>query len=153
MSALLAPCGAFLLAVLWMDLMFDVQVLRRRGEARALPEPVLASITGYYRHVTTTAQPMGHLVGAVMGVTLVALAVRIATAWPPRPADLASLVLAGGPILLALLRVYPNAVRLGARSDPPERQTALARAICRDHLLCFGGILAFVAFQVSGGCE
>ena len=29
-TALLAACGGFLIAVLWMDLMFDVQVLRTR---------------------------------------------------------------------------------------------------------------------------
>src|SRR6185437_10944927 len=45
-----APAG-FLLAVLWFDLMFDVQVLRHRGR-ESLPEEVLASIGGYYRRVT-----------------------------------------------------------------------------------------------------
>src|SRR5262249_22775929 len=41
--------GGFLLAVLWMDLMFDVQVLRHRRDRGDLPEDVLASIAGYYR--------------------------------------------------------------------------------------------------------
>jgi hypothetical protein len=145
-SPLLATCGGFLLAVLWMDLMFDVQVLRHRGRGVELPEDVLASIAAYYRRVTTTASPMGHLVGAVMATTLVATAVQLFAG--PRGVALASLPLAGGPILLALLRVYANAARLGARSDPPARQSALARSICRDHLLCFGGILAFVALQL-----
>ena len=54
---LLAACGGFLLAVLWMDLMFDVQVLRHRRDAQ-LPEPVLASIAAYYGRVTTRARPM-----------------------------------------------------------------------------------------------
>lgn len=52
-SAILAVCGGFLLAVLWMDLMFDVQVLRHRDEPGELSEAVLASIAGYYRRVTT----------------------------------------------------------------------------------------------------
>ena len=52
MQRVLAACGGFLLAVLWFDLMFDVQVLRH-GSAAVLPEPVLASIAGYYRRVTT----------------------------------------------------------------------------------------------------
>ena len=47
---ILAACGGFLLAVLWMDLMFDVQVLRHRGET--LPEAVVDSIGAYYRRVT-----------------------------------------------------------------------------------------------------
>ena len=62
--------AGFLLAVLWFDLMFDVQVARHRhGEA---PEEVLASIAGYYRRVTTTSRPMGRLVGLVMLATLTA---------------------------------------------------------------------------------
>lgn len=145
LSALLATCGGFLLAVLWMDLMFDVQVLRQRDAE--LPEDVLASIAAYYRRVTTTASPMGRLVGAVMATTLIALGVDLFVG-ERRGVALASLPLAAGPILLALVRVYANAARLGARSDPPVRQSALARSICRDHLFCFGAILAFVALQL-----
>src|SRR5262245_10489273 len=148
-SSLLAACGGFLLAVLWMDLMFDVQVLGHRDRGGDLPEPVLASIAAYYRRVTTTARPMGHLVGAVMVAALVTLAVQIAVGRAPRWPALASLLLCGGPILLARVRVVPNAVRLGARSDGASRQSALARSICRDHLICLAAILAFVVLQVS----
>ena len=147
-SSILTACGAFLLAVLWMDLMFDVQVLRHR-QAAELPDDVLASIAAYYRRVTTTAAPMGHLVGAVMGVLLVTLLVQLVIG--PRAAALVSLALAGPPIGLAAARVVPNAVRLGSRVDPPARQGELARAICRDHLFCFAGIAAFVVLQLFAG--
>jgi hypothetical protein len=50
-----------------------------------------------------------------------------------------------------MIRVYPNAVRLGGRVDPPLQQARLARAICRDHLLCLGGVLAFLALQLATG--
>lgn len=149
-SALLVAGGGFLLAVLWMDLMFDVQVLGHGRRGDELPEPVLASIAAYYRRVTTTARPMGHGVGAVMVALLVALVVQVAAGRAPRWVALTSLPLAGGPILLAFARVLPNAMRLGAGCDPPARQSALARSICRDHLLCFGGILAFVVLQLWG---
>lgn len=148
-SSILAACGGFLLAVLWMDLMFDVQVLRHRPRDAELPEAVLASIAAYYRRVTTTARPMGHGVGAVMATTLVTLFFQLGAGPGPRWLALASLLLCGGPILLALFRVYPNAVRLAARSDPPLRQSALARSICTDHLLCWIGILAFVVLRLS----
>jgi hypothetical protein len=148
-SAILAACGGFLLAILWMDLMFDVQVLRHRHRNVELPEPVLASIAAYYRRVTTEARPMGHLVGAVMATTLVTLAVRISLGEGPRGLALASLLLGGGPILLAFSRVYPNAVRLAARSDSSLRQSTLARSICSDHLLCLVGILGFLALQLA----
>jgi hypothetical protein len=152
-SFILAACGGFLLAVLWMDLMFDVQVIRHRHPDGELPDPVLASIAAYYRRVTTTARPMGHLVGLVMATTVVTLALQITEGEGPRWVALGSLLLCGGPILLALVRVYPNAVRLAARSDPALRQSALARSICREHLLCLGGIAGFVALQLSAAAR
>ena len=144
---ILSACGGFLLAVLWMDLMFDVQVLGQR--APELPEPILGSIAAYYRRVTTTARPMGHLVGVVMTTAIVTLAVELARDLDRRRVALASLVLVGGPVALALLRLYPRAVRLGARSDSTVEQSALARSICREHLLCLAGILAFVGLQLA----
>ncbi len=137
--------GGFLLAVLWMDLMFDVQVLRHR--AGDLPEEVLDSIAGYYRRVTTLARPMGHAIGGVMMLTLASVATEIVSG--PRWLGLVSLPLCGAPIGLALGRVLPNAVRLGARSDPSSVQSSLARGICRDHLFCLASIAAFVAIQLA----
>ena len=62
MSALLAACGGFLLAILWMDLIFDVQVLGHRRADGPLPEPVLASIAAYYKRATTDSAPMSRLI-------------------------------------------------------------------------------------------
>jgi hypothetical protein len=146
--SILVACGGFLVAILWIDLMFDVQVLRHRGRGTELPEPVLASIAGYYRRVTTTARPMGHVVGLVMAVLLASLAIQITTGPDPRGPALVSLLLCGGPIVLAVGRIRPNAVRLAARKDPPLRQSALARSICREHLLCLAGMLGFVALHL-----
>lgn len=53
MASLLIACAGFLLAVLWMDLIFDAQVVGHRG-AGELPEAVLASIANYYHRATTT---------------------------------------------------------------------------------------------------
>ena len=96
---------------------------------------------------------MGHAVGAVMATALFTLAVQIASGQGPRWLALASLPLCGGPILLAVVRVVPNAVRLGRRSDSALQQSALARAICGDHLWCLAGILAFVALQLSAAAR
>ena len=64
MTQFVAAGAGFLLAVLWFDLMFDVQVLRVRPDE--IPEPVLASIAAYYRRVTTAARPMNRLVAAAI---------------------------------------------------------------------------------------
>ena len=141
--------AGFLLAVLWFDLMFDVQVLRRPdGE---LDEGVLASIAGYYRRVTTTASPMNRLVAAVMVLTLGAIIAQIAGGDSPAWVGWFSLVLAAGAIGVAGARTVPSAVRLGARSDPPAGQSELARAICRQHLFCFASIAALLVVQLAAG--
>ena len=139
--------AGFLLAVLWFDLMFDVQVLRR--PAGELDEPVLVSIAGYYRRVTTTAAPMNRLVAAVMLLTLGAIIAQIASGEGHTWAGWLSLALAAAPIGVAGARTVPSAVRLGTRTDPPARQSELARAICRQHLFCFGAIAALLVVQLA----
>ena len=143
---ILAACGGFLLAVLWMDLMFDVQVLRHRGEA--LPEPVLDSIATYYRRVTTGASPMGHLVGAAMLAAVATIVAFLGRGAEPRWAGWLSLALCVPPILLAQTRIFPAAAKLGARQGTPAEQTRLARSICRSHFVCLAAMSAFEALQL-----
>ncbi len=148
-TPLLTACGGFLLAVLWMDLIFDVQVLGYRHSGDELPEPVLASIAGYYHRATTTSRPMSLLISLVM-LTLLGALVLQAIRGQDRVWFLAvSAVLAGGPILLALTRTVPKAVRLGNRVDSRAGQTRLARSICRDHLLCLASVFVFVVLWVA----
>jgi hypothetical protein len=149
MAAFLSACGGFLLAVLWMDLMFDVQTLRYARTDEELPERVLASIAHYYQRVTTGASPMNLLIGAVMLATVAGTMAQFLMGRDPRWIAGASMALAGVPIVLARLRVIRNAVRLGARIDPLTGQTELARAICRDHLLCVVAIALFIGLQLS----
>jgi hypothetical protein len=146
MSAFVTAGGGFLLAVLWFDLMFDVQVRGARGHS--LPEPVLASIAGYYARVTTAARPMNRLIATVMLATLAAIVVEIARGGAHAWARWLSLALAVAPIALAAAHTVPGAVRLGARRDTPARQSALARSICRDHLFCVGAIAALLVVQL-----
>jgi len=130
-----------------MDLIFDSQVLRHRA-ADELPEAVLASIAGYYRRATTTSRPMSYLIATVMAVLLGALgfhAIRGDPSW----LLVLSAVLAGAPILLALTRTVPNAVALGTRSGTPAEQSRLARAICRDHVLCLTCMSAFLVIWIA----
>jgi hypothetical protein len=146
MTSLLVIAGAgVLVGVLWMDLMFDVQAL---GHAGALPEPVLASIAGYYRRVTTEAWPMGALIGASMAVAAGSAAWQLVR--QPSWAHAAVLMLVCIPVALAARRVLPHAVRLAQRHDSPAEQSRLARAICHDHLACLAMMLAVLALQLRG---
>ncbi len=135
----MASAGAgFLLAVLWFDLMFDVQV---RGHTRAeLPPQVLSSIAAYYARVTTTSRPMSRLVLLAMLVTIGALiAVLLGDDLPNWRATIA-LVFALVAINLAGAHTVPAAVRLGRERDDAATQSALARSILRDHLICIAAI-------------
>ena len=147
MNAFVCAGAGFLLAVLWFDLMFDVQVLRTSADV--LPERALSSIAGYYRRVTTDARPMNRLVAAAMvaatGLLIAEIAAREYAAW----VGWASLALTLAAVGLAALHTVPRAVRLGGRTDSPERQSELARSICRDHLLCIAAVAGVLVAQLA----
>ena len=143
----LAVCGAgFLLAVLWFDLMFDVQT--RKSAANVLPPDVLASISAYYRRVTTEAYPMNRLVALVMLLTLAAICVEIVRGEYAWWIAWGSLLVAASGFVPTLMRTVPNARRLGTAQDSPEEQTRLARAICRDHMLSFARMSVLLILQL-----
>lgn len=139
--------AGFLLAVLWFDLMFDVQV-RRTGPVQQTDE-VLGSIAAYYRRVTTAARPMNRLVAVIMLATLASIVIQIARADRPRWVGWVAITLAGSAVLLAGVRTVPRAVRLGMRTDPVARQQELARSIYRDHLVCATAISALLVIELG----
>jgi len=131
--------GGFLLAVLWFDLMFDVQVWPYWGQ-ETLPEEVLASIAGYYRRVTTDAWPMNLFVGAAMVFVLLTAFLRArdkrVTPWN----RFSTLILAGAATSAGIEVAFPIAEQLGTRTDDLVTQTELANAIFVTHVACFVAI-------------
>jgi hypothetical protein len=146
-TAFVTAGAGFLLAVLWFDLMFDVQALRHRDGD--LPEEVLSSTAGYYRRVTTAARPMNRLIAAVMVGTIVAIVVQLVQGDAPRWAAVVSLVLTAAAISVAAVHTVPSAVRLGTRSDAIAGQSRLARSILRDHLLCITAVAVVLLLQLA----
>jgi hypothetical protein len=146
LHAIAAAGASFLTAVLWFDLMFDVQTRKHGGET--LPDDVLASISAYYRRVTTDATPMNRLISIVMLATFAALAAQIVGGRDPAWIGWSSLVLAASGIGLAGARTVRNAVRLGSAADSGARQSQLARSIYRDHLYCLAAMVSVVAIQL-----
>jgi hypothetical protein len=146
MTPFVCAGAGFLLAVLWFDLMFDVQIASRGGT-----EEAVASIAAYYRRVTTAARPMNRLVAVAMVVTLASIVVQLAQGDRPRWVGWVALSLAGAAVVLAALRTVPNAVRLGARTDPVGGQRDLAKSIYRDHLACAVAISAVLAVELGFG--
>ena len=146
MRTFAAAGAAFLLAVLWFDLMFDVQ--SRKHATDLLPTEVLASISAYYRRVTTEAYPMNRLVALVMLLTLAAIVAEIVESVHPWWIGWVSLALVGSGVVSTLRRTVPNARRLGGAQDTPEMQSTLARAICRDHLFSFARTSLVLGLQL-----
>ena len=111
MHTFAAAGAAFLICVLWFDLMFDVQV--RGHDADVVPGPALASISGYYRRVTREAWPMNRLIAVVMLLTLLVILIEIVFGSYHWWIGWISLVAAASAIGLARQRTIPNASRLG----------------------------------------
>ena len=149
MTQTITAAAGFLIAVLWFDLMFDVQVLPRGGPAE-VPDVRLDSISAYYRRVTTTASPMGRLVVLPMLVLLAALAVQAARSDAPVWVSAVSLPAATLAIGLGALRTFGAARRIGSRRDPPDTQLRLARGILLDHLICLPAMVMVLAAQLAG---
>jgi hypothetical protein len=146
MHAFAAAGAGFLVAVLWFDLMFDVQIRCHDGDT--IPVEALDSISAYYRRVTTEARPMGLLIALVMGLTLLAIVAEIvegAIQWWIGWTSLAATASAVG---LARGRTVPNAVRLGSARDPPDVRTRVARMIYQDHRYCFAVMILVVVLQL-----
>jgi hypothetical protein len=148
MTQVITAATGFLVAVLWFDLIFDVQVLPH-GRSLEVPEQVLDSISAYYRRVTTTASPMGRLVALTMLVLLAALVTQAARADAAVWVSAVSLSAAVLAIGLAVGRVFGAARRLGAGLDSPEVRSRLARSILRDHLICVTAMAALLAVQLA----
>ena len=146
MPTFAAAGTAFLLAVLWFDLMFDVQT--RQHPDDPLPAEVLASISAYYRRVTTEAYPMNRLVALVMLLTVAAIVGEIVQGVHPWWIGRVSLALVASGVASTLRRTVSNARRLGSARDTPQMQSTLARAICRDHLWSFARTSVVLGLQL-----
>jgi hypothetical protein len=92
---------------------------------------------------------MNRLIVVFMVLTLGAIVVEIARGEPSPAVAWISLPLAAAPILVAGLRTVPQAVRLGSRRDPVERQSELARSIGREHLFSLASVGAVLVLQAA----
>ncbi|QDW38396.1 hypothetical protein FFI89_015330 [Bradyrhizobium sp. KBS0727] len=146
MHSFAAAGAGFLLAVLWFDLMFDVQTRKHAGDV--LPPEILTSISNYYRRVTTDAYPMNRLIALVMLLTLAAICAEIVQGEYAWWVGWGSLLLAGSGFVPTMTRTVPNARRLGSARDPAEEQSRLARAICRDHMFSFARMSCVLVLQL-----
>lgn len=145
MPQALVGAGGFLAAVLWMDLIFDVQVLGHDG---VLPDDVLASIAAYYHRVTTGAAPMGNVAGLVMMLAVFGAVLQMSRSSLPLWLRAWVLALTVVPAVYALAVVVPAATRLGLDTGPAALRSELARTVLQGHLLCLVWVTVFVVLQI-----
>jgi hypothetical protein len=88
---------------------------------------------------------MGRLVGVVMLLAVSVALYQLVRGSAPVALRVGASITSIAPICLGLLRVFPNAVELGAREGTPAHLSMLARSICYEHLLCLASIGTFVA--------
>ncbi len=148
MEAYVTVGAGFLLAVLWFDLMFDVQARRAPVDPGAV-----RSIATYYRRVTTDARPMNGLVALAMLVTAIAIVVEIVSDEVAAWVGWMTLAFAVVPMGVAATRTVPRAKRLGAATDPPARQAAMARTILAEHVACFVAIAVVITIQLASAAS
>jgi hypothetical protein len=141
--------AGFLLAVLWFDFMFDVQVARHHEAV--VPEDVVQSIAAYYRRVTTDARPMNRLVGLVMLGTIAAVVAAIVRGDGSAWVRWVSLPLVVVPVARAATNTFPSAARLGQGVGSPLERSRLARTIYRDHFGCLIAIATVLVVQLGFG--
>jgi hypothetical protein len=140
--------AGFLAAVLWFDLMHDVQAA---GSSDELPEPVLASIAGYYRRVTTDAHPMNRLVALGMLAAVGTIGAQLVLGDAPRWVSGTCLTSALTATVLAATRTVGNAVRLGRREGDASGQSRLARSVLRDHVVCITAMTLVLVLELGFG--
>ena len=136
-------CLGFCVAILYLDLVFDVSAVPYRKTKTALPAEVLTPITTYYRYVTRNPW----LLIFVMSVALTCIVTELVLGLAPRWVGIASLVLFGLTALLAVARVIPGATRLASGKDGAEQQTRVAHSMFAYHVVFLALVLALVALQ------
>jgi hypothetical protein len=136
-------CLGFCLAIIYIDLVFDVSAVPYRKTNTALPANVLTPIATYYRYVTKNPW----LLIFVMSVALTCIVTEILLRLVPLWAGYSSLVIFGLIALLAIARVIPGAQRLASGKESVERQTKLAHSMFSYHMVFLVLVLSLALLQ------
>ena len=138
-------CLGFMMAVLYIDLMFDVSAAPYRKSNAPLPKAVLDPITHYYGRITQNP----YVLMFVMLTTTLCIGSEILYNSAPRWASYSSLFLMGLSMMTGTLKVIPTAQRLGAGTDPEDVRTRMIHGMLPFHLILMVNIIALTAIQFS----
>ena len=138
-------CIGFMLAVLYVDLMFDVSAVPYRRTNAPLPGGVVESIASYYRRITQNP----YVLMFVMLTATVCIVTEIVYDLVPRWVGYSSLVFMGTAMLAGVGRVIPAAQRLASGKDAEDMRTRLVHSLLPGHLVLLISILLLALVQFS----
>ena len=136
-------CIGFMLAILYVDLMFDAMAVPHRRSG-TLPKEVLDPIRSYYGRVTRNP----YVLVFVMLTTTAVVVLQIVYSLTPRWAAYTSLAAIGLAMMAGIVKVIPAAQRLASGKDPAEVQTRLVHGVFTAHVLLLVCILVLAAIQL-----
>ena len=138
-------CIGFCIAVLYMDLVFDISALPYRKAKANLPKEVLDPIITYYRYITKNPW----LLFFVLLTTAISITAEIVFKLVPDPIGYSSIALIGIVVMLGILRVIPTAQRLASGKDTEEKQTSLVHSMFPYHIVLLILVLSLALLQFS----
>ena len=142
-------CIGFMMAVLYIDLMFDVSAAPYRRTKGALPRDVLDPITHYYGRITQNP----YVLMFVMLTATLCIGAEIVYGLAPTWVGYSSLFLMGLSMVTGTLKVIPTAQRLGAGTDSEEVRTRMVHSMLPFHLVLLINILLLAAIQFSAAAS
>lgn len=145
--------GGFLLSVLWIDLKFDVLAWSAMVKGVNVTVAELDVIKTYYLQATGTEGDGVPLIMSMMVLAVLASLMQLRQVAVPLAFRVIALLLVVPPILLAGVRIVPNARLLSVSVESAEvpalaEQSALAVSMLQDHLYCLSSIAGFLVIQL-----
>jgi hypothetical protein len=144
---LLAPvlvCIGFMLAILYIDLQFDMLALPYRRSGEPVPADVLRQITTYYGVITKNP----YLLMFVMMTTITCIVVEILYDLVPRWVGYSSLALIGLAAAVTIIKVIPSAQHLSTDKDSADQRAV--HALFPSHICLLIVILLLALLQSFG---
>jgi hypothetical protein len=141
-------CVGFMLAILYIDLMFDVLTVPYRRGGAAIPAEVLDRIANYYGRVTQNP----YVLMFVMLTTTACVVLQIVYGLTPRWTAYGSLAAIALAMAAGIFKVIPSARRLASGRDSAIVRSRLAHGVFTAHALLFVCILvlAFIQLVAAG---
>jgi hypothetical protein len=138
-------CIGFMLAVLYIDLVFDMVALPYRKNRATPPKEVLESITSYYGRITQNPW----LLIFVLTTSATCIIWEIVYKLVPPRISYCSIVVVSALMLIGVLKVIPAAHRLASGKESIEVQTRLVHSLFPYHILLLILTLSLTLLQFS----